>query len=172
MFKANIIEDTNYYKGRRSNFLWMVGSCLLIGILVNLFKLPVWVMVFFVLGYIGVQVLRNKNIDKIRNASSHRSIEIDEAEIRILNGNGVIETKYLIADLNDVKTNYDFSMPFETLESMKEEVRGNFSKNFLSFSHLKEEKRYEFELPSYYMIVQLKKLLEVWEEKGCEVNQA
>lgn len=171
MFKANIIEGKSYYTDRRNSFLWMIVPSVLIGIIVNLFNFPVWVMVYFILFFIGVQVVRFNNIVKVKKASSHRTIELDESEIRIMNSNGGIESRFPISDIEGIKTNYDFSIPFETLESMKEEVTGKFTKNYLEFSNHNKEKRYEFELTTHYSIVQLKKLLEFWESKHLEISK-
>lgn len=165
MFKGKLIEDPSYYKLKKRIALY---SLLPFAILVNFNSMPIWLSVggfilFFIVTYLTYKT--QKELSK----TIARNIHIDQNAINILDSKGTqLETITLNpTDLIKLKENYKIP---DSVKDTKDEMIGNIKRHFIVLEQDGKEKRFDFEMSSYYMVDRLNKVINLWKEKGHRIE--
>ena len=169
MVKGKLIEDINYYKLRSKQFLLFVLPSILIGFIVNIFKMPKWISFVTIALYISVMILAIRNQKKILKLSN-KLIEIDATEIRLKSDKGSLIETIKLENLDKIILKEEYSMPQETMKDLKEEIAGKANMHYLEIFQNGSRKRIDFELNSYYMLEQLKKTIEIWKHNNFNIE--
>lgn len=171
MFKARLIENNKYYSLRSKQIILILFPSILIGIIANFYQFPFWITITA----IGIYVLTFKKVianQKLMNSMiQDKSIEIDETEIRIKsNKNNQIET-INIEDVKKVLVKKEYRIPQESIKEITKEIKGKPKKNYLIIHQKNEQRKFDFEIDSYFMINQLDKIIEKWIRKGYKIEK-
>ena len=171
MFKAKLIEKESFYKLKREQILYMFIPSILIGLLINFYALPIWLIIILVVIYLLLLFLTSKNLKQINAITGNKTIEIKEEEISIKNNNnGERETIHLNhQDKIILKANYALAQ--ETIAEIGKELSGQAKENYLILEQNTKQRRLDFEIETHYMIEQLNKVIQVWEEKGFNIEK-
>ncbi len=169
MFKGNLIEDKKYYSLRSKQLLYIMLPSIAIGLLVNFYQMPIWVTIGAIIFYVGVMFLTSRNQKEILNVANKR-IEIAQNSIELKEANGkVIETIKIDKDAKLIVKN-GYKMAQETIEDLKEEIKGNTEKHFLIVEINNIQRRFDFVIESYYMLNQLKKTVQIWQKENFSIE--
>ncbi len=99
----------------------------------------------------------------------HRMIEIDPDEIRIKTKNGKATESFSPKSLDRIRVQEKYTIPHESISDMTKEVKGKPIINSISILSDQNERRFDFELDSHYMISQLEKVISGWKNQGYHV---
>ena len=171
MFKAKLIENENYYNLRSKHLLLTILISIPMGIFVNNFKLSIWGNLFAVSLYILMLIFLWKNQKKIQSILGNKLIEINEHEIKIKSKKGLPEEIINLNDVDKLILKDEYSMPQETMKEVGKEIVGNTKQNYLILQQKNNRRKIDFEVESYYMINQLKKVIKIWESKGYNIER-
>ncbi len=159
MFKANLIENKDYYRLKINKLLLII----LIGLSVNFIfiyhQIPFGLMITILSLYVFLIALIIRNLIKLKSVCKDKQVLFGEQEISVINKNG---QKEILIDLNKieklmVKKAYFFS---------QEEIAENTKQNYIIIQKNRQKKRkLAFEIDSYYMINQLNQLISQWKAK-------
>ena len=158
MFKGILIENQSYYH-LRSNGLWYsLLFSIVTGLLVNFYQLPMWITIGAITLYIALMFVTSRNQKAFREARNKRiEIGLDKIQIKEVSGN-IIET-INIETHDKIIVKNDYKMAQESINDIKEEMKGNTEKHFLILDQHNKQRRFDFEIESYYMLNQLNKIV-------------
>lgn len=168
--KAKLIEDQKYYLLRSKKFWMMFLPAIPVSIIFNLFEASLWVISGFVVLYIGLIIYDYLNQKRMRKYSENKMVEMDAEEIRITTKKGEVVEAVHLSKLEKIILKDDYSMPMENLKDIGQELTGNYKQNYVMLQRGGQQKRWDFEVDSYYMFNQLKKLIGEWEMRGFWVE--
>ncbi len=166
MVKAKLIENERYYKLRREQMLLILITWIPIGIIGHLFKIPfnLGIVSFGIYLLVVILLFRNKKLMHL--IIGNKIIEIDEEEIRIKSKKGIRLEVIKLAEIDKIILKKDYFMPQEPIKAIGHEIKGNTPQNFIILQKNKEERKLYFEFDSYYMLEQMNKMINKWEEKA------
>ena len=173
MFKARLIENTKYYKLLRYQFL--VFILLYIPFTVILEYLGIsekWVILmtmFIVIALLGL--FHVVFIRPFNQSISRKTLEIEDGHIRIVDFNGFDITEWNVSEVDSIVTCKDYYLPNDGRIPWLERVRQSPHHNFLEIEKDQQKSRFEFHLDSYYMGVQIKKIVDSWIAMGVQVER-
>lgn len=102
--------------------------------------------------------------------TGHNIIEIDVNEIRIRSRKGNTQEAFKVENLEKITLQKDYGIPQESMKDMVNEYKGKTKKNYLIIHHENMKRKFDFEIESHYMIVQLNKAIESWNQKGLKIE--
>ncbi len=163
MFKANLIENKDYYRLKNNKLLLII----LIGLSVNFIfiyhQIPFGLMITILSLYIFLIALIIRKLIKLKSVCKDKQVLFGEQEISVINKNG---QKEILIDLNKIEK----LMVKETYFFSQEEIAENTKQNYIIIQKNKQNKRkLAFEIDSYYMINQLNQLISQWKAKKIPI---
>jgi len=169
MFKAKLINNQKYYTLRRKQTWLMLLPSIPIGLMVNYMAFPIWVAILVVASYVALIVYATKN-EKLLNAMlGIQTIEMDENEIRIKSKNGVSREVIPLEEIEELKIPGEYGIPQDSMKDFTNELAGKPKQNHLIVKYKNEERKFDFELNSHYMIKQLDKIIDNWSNRGLKI---
>jgi len=171
MFKAKLIESENYYNYRSKQLMLTLIPAVLIGVLVNAYQAPNWLIIFMIGLYILILILMSKNQKRINAILGNILIEIDEQEIRIKSKKGKEQEIIKLEEVEKIILKKEYGIPQETIKELREELIGKTKQNFIIVHQKEQSRKLDFEVDSYFMIQQLNKLIEIWQKKGYNIER-
>lgn len=169
MFKGTLIENKNYYNLRSKQLLYFILPSIAIGIFVNFYKMPIWITIAAVIFYVTVKIMAFK-YQKAMQKTANKRIEIDQNKIDIKDSDGNIIETVQIESADKLIVKNDYKMAQESMKDLKEEMKGNTEKHYLILENNKIQRRFDFVIESYYMLNQLKKLVQDWQNKNLLIE--
>jgi|GEM_PF-2399271 hypothetical protein len=171
MFKANLINSPSYYKVRRFTFLMaLYPSTLVIAIILISNNYPWYLVALIFLVSMGIDFWKIRAEKKAKALSTGNQIEISDEAIRILGTSGEVVETLKVADASGILVKEAYAIPGDTLAGLFKEARGKTLQNFIVYQAGSQKVRYDFVIESYYMIEQLKKVIQSWQAKGVAVG--
>lgn len=168
MFKANLINSPQYYKVRRFALIMALYPGALAVVVVA--RLPwYWAVPVFLLA-MGIDLWKIRANKKVKALSSGHQIEISDEAIRILSNSGEVIETLKVADASGILVKEAYGIPGDTLAGLFKEAQGKTLQNFIVYQAGAQKVRYDFVIESYYMIEQLKKVIQNWQAKGVAVR--
>lgn len=169
MFKGTLIEDEKYYNLRSKQLLYILLPSIAIGLLVNFYQMPIWITVGTIIFYFSIMILTSINLKRMVKMAN-KKIEINSKQIFLKEKNGnLIETITLESSaILKLKDNYKIAQ--ETISDLKEEIKGNVEKHYIIVKQQNQERRFDFEINSYYMLNQLKKVVQQWQKEDYSIE--
>jgi len=161
MFKGTLIENEEYYNLRSKQILLFMIPTISIALLANFLHMPIWIIIGAILLFVGIMFLMTKNQKKIVKIAN-KQIEIDSKQILLKESNGNVIESIKLHVGTQIKLKDDYKMSQETIADLKEEITGNAEKHFVIVKQENSERRFDFEISSYYMQNQLKKVIQDW----------
>jgi len=171
MFKGTLIENKNYYNLRSKQLLYILLPSIAIGLLVNFYQMPIWITIGAIIFYVAVMIMTSKN-QKAMQKVANKKLEISQNKIEIKDADGAAIETIDIESVNKIIVKEDYKMAQETLKDLKEEMKGNTEKHYLILEINKIQRRFDFVIESYYMLNQLKKLVQDWQKKNLLIEYA
>lgn len=171
MFKAKLIENKSYYplRGRQLTLLLLMSVPL--GLLANFYRFPMpWILAGTGL-YILFIVLMLRNQKLMNLVTGNKSLEIDEAEIRISSKKDRSEEIIPMSTVEKIVLKKEYGIPQENLKDIVKEMKGNARKNYIILHQKDRQRRIDFEIDSYYMIGQLDKITASWKNNGYRIER-
>ncbi|NUN98998.1 MAG: hypothetical protein HUU01_00125 [Saprospiraceae bacterium] len=170
MFKANLINSPQYYKVRRFALIMFLYPGALVVVVVG--QLPwYWAVPVFLLA-MGIDLWKIKVNKQAKALSTGHRIEISDEAIRILSDSGEVVEALNVADASGILVKDAYGIPGDTFSGFFKEVQGKTLQNFIVYQAGTQKVRYDFVIESNYMIEQLKKIIQNWQEKGIVVGMA
>jgi len=170
MFKANFIDNSEYYNLRsRLGLIGLIGS-VISGIFPIFFEsFPLWIYGMVILAYIFYAYHQLKLSRKLKMTRTGKKIEIDQKKLLISNQKKEVEEEIFIENVDSIKVSEAFKLWDQDTTDIVNNLKGKHHKNFIELSFGEKTRKYEFEIESHYMVVQINKLLKHWEKRGIEV---
>ena len=169
-FKAKVIENDQYYRLKRNIGIITLLLIPLYSVLPNA-ALPsnMWL---FLIGMMGLaflmyyQFVWQKNMLGLVN---QRKIEITPDDISIIDKKGNKQV-YSVKNADSIIVKESFKMPDENFKDIYKDLNGQPIKNYIVYKDGNGDQRFEFTIDSYYMIEQMKKLIQGWQLNGINVK--
>ena len=171
MFKAKLIEDKKYYSLRSNQLILMFLPSIPIGIIILFYRIPIWINALMIVFYIAAIILTAKIQRKINSILGNKFIEIDNEEIRIKSKKGINEETIDLNKVEKIILKDEYSFHQETIKEVGQELTGKTKQNFVIIQQNSQERQFDFEFDSYYMINQLNKMIETWKMKGYNIER-
>ena len=171
MFKAKLIDNKDFYKLKNKHFWLLILPSIPIAILSNFLLFPAWLTALTVVCYIMLFVFTSKNQKVMNSMVGQNNIEIDENEIRIKSQKGRTLEVLKIENLEKIVLQKVYGIPQETMKDMVNEFKGTTRKNYLIIQKENKKRKFDFEIESHYMITQLNKIIDSWNEKGLKIEK-
>ncbi len=171
MFKGKLIEQAKYYSLRSKQSLIALLLSVMGAIVVNSYSFPIWTILILVLIYVfsfSFLLKYQKSLAKL----TEKIIEISEEKILIKENNGKITETISIDPSDRIKVIAEYKLPQESLKDFQEELEGKMKRNFLIIEKNNHERRFDFEIPTHFMLNQLKKVIKQWQTEGFTIHYA
>lgn len=169
-FKAKIIESPVYYSLKRKELFIGLATAIPAAILANFFERPVWIVLIALVIYFLLLLIMKNNQQGIKDISSNKMIEIGVDQIDLKSANNEIIGSFDLAKTKKIMLNKDFGMPQESIADIAQEMKGKPKKNFIIIEQNGQFQKFDFLVDSYYMLKQMDKIIEQWQQRGIEVN--
>ena len=169
MFKGTLIENKNYYSLRSKQLLYIMLPSIAIGLLVNFYQMPVWITIGAIISYVAFMIMTSKN-QKAMHKVANKRIEIAQNKIELKETNGSLIETIEIETIDKLILKSDYKMAQETMKDLKEEIKGNAEEHYIILENNNKQRRLDFVIESYYMLNQIKKLVQVWENKNLLIE--
>jgi hypothetical protein len=140
-----------------------------IGLLVNFYQMPIWLIIGVMVFYIAIMIMTSKN-QKAMHKVANKRIEIAQNKIELKETNGSLIEKIEIENIDKLIVKGDYKMAHETMKDLKEEIKGNTEEHYIIIESNNKQRRLDFVIESYYMLNQLKKLVRVWESRNLLIE--
>ena len=171
MFKAKLINDEAYYRLRNMQLIFSFASSIAIGLLVNFFDLPLWVaLIIGGLLIIGI-ILSFRNQRTLNSMIGKKRIELDDSEIRIISKKGDQQETIPFGAVDKIILKKEYGLPQESMSEIADELKGQPKRNYLIIQQNDQQRKFDFELDSYYMLNQLNKVIDGWMKKGYTIER-
>lgn len=172
MFRAQLIENQQYYKLRRRQLFYSFLTIIPGGLLVSLFEIPPWAGILVLVGYLAAFFFLMKNQKALHASVGDSWLEIDQSTISIKTKAGRVKETIKLDGVRGITLQEDYTLPMETLSHIKGEALGDQPRNLLEFRLADGPRRFYFELDSHYNLVQLQELITFWKEEGYVRKEA
>lgn len=169
MFKATLIENTNYYNLRSKQLLYLTLSSIAIAILVNLDRMPIWITIVAIIVFVVIMFTNTKNQKAIFKVANKR-IEISQNKIELKGTKGSLLETIEIENIDKLILKREYKLSAETMKELEEELKRNAEEQYIIFEKNNKQRRLDFVIESYYMLKQLKKLVHVWENNNLLIE--
>jgi len=171
MFKAKLIDKTEYYKLRSKQAILLLLPTIPMALVIHFYALP-WYVTALAFGvYILTFVLIYKNQKVMDAMKGQKIIEIDNNEIRIKSKKGKPGEIINLGNIDKIILQNDYGIHQETMLDIKNEMIGKPRKNYLIIQHNNEKRKFDFEVDSHYMITQLNKIITRWTNSGLKIER-
>jgi hypothetical protein len=178
MFKAKFIEDKRYFDIVHSQSVLFVARQLLPVFLIAfpiICTIILWGVKLIIPGLILMFALQQVGSWLTLNYARKRTQLAGENMIQMDEGHFYIKSRqHQMLECIDLNKDTKIILP-QVLEipnhySWASAIKG-IKKNLISISHNHHNHTYFFEFESYYMIEQLKKLMDQWEKNGIQIER-
>lgn len=169
MFKAKLIKSDDYYKLRTKQYVYIILGSFPIGIVANFFNISLPILILGIAAYIMIEYFTIKNQKLMSSLLGQRKIEIQADRVNIYSAKGKIEKSIDITDVNTISLNENVGFAQQNMTEIRKELQGRYKKNFISLTTDHGAHRYDFEIESYYMIVQFNKIIQHWKYSGKNI---
>ncbi len=170
MFKAKLIEEDYYYTLRHDQIFLNLLPAMPAAIILNYCNVPIFATIGCIAAYIICIFYIRKNHILMQTLSGKRRIEINEEQISIETKKGKTKEIIPIDEINEITVLEEYLIPGDSIKEHGRELLGNVEKNFIVIKIGQEEERFDFEVDSNYMIVQLNKVIDAWKASGRNVQ--
>ncbi|MCF8370258.1 MAG: hypothetical protein K9H64_01465 [Bacteroidales bacterium] len=170
MFKGKLIEEEAYYQLRKRFLVIGFIGMAVAGILYSFFLIHWGFLILYGIVMVSFGIYQVKTQKKILSVSGNKRIELDNNRICIVGKKGNIEKEIPISQVQEIRVNDIYQLAEENLKSMFAEMKGKPIKNHISVDTVQGIERFDFIVDSYYMIEQLKKVIDSWKEQGIPVS--
>jgi len=153
MFKGKLIENKNYYNLRSKQLLYITLPSIVVGLFVNFFQLPTWITIVAVIFYVVIMIQSFRN-QKAMFKVTNKRIEMVQDKIEIKEVNGRLIETIELKNVDKLIVKNDYKMPQETMEDLKEEIKGDTEEHYIILEKNNEQRRLDFVIESFYMLNQ------------------
>ena len=169
MFKAKLIEGERYYRLKRTEQILSILSIIPIGMVAYFFSPPDWLSILLLVAYALGIIWAFGLFYQLRSMKGNRLIEIDNEEIRIKYKNGKGKEVISLGKVDEVivKKDYEMSAPPTIYNHSK---INNPVQNFIIVKQNGISRKFDFEMPSFYSINQMNKIIQGWINSGLQVK--
>jgi len=171
MFKANLIEDSEFYSRRRIKVIFYFLPAIPIVFLINYNGLPIWVIILALLIYITVLFIGLRNAKKLTALSQERIMELDESTLRVKSKGKVLLLEIHLNTIDKIAISKEYGIPEESMKDIVKEISGKAKKNFIVISNCDLNQRFDFIIESYFMLQQLERVVESWVKRGYLIDR-
>ncbi|NNE26155.1 MAG: hypothetical protein HKN09_04880 [Saprospiraceae bacterium] len=167
-FKAKVIESPEYYKLKRK-LLWFNVFPISIFIIPSVIVEESSLLVIGLIVIIGYMFLVQKKLsEKYIGLFDQRKLVVDKDTIGIYNKKKELLESYPLSELNSLEINTNFNMDQESHKEIIQELAGITRRNSIVLKPV--GKSFDFAFDSYYMIEQLKKLVQHWQASDINIK--
>lgn len=170
MFKAKIIEGDDYYKLKADQLFLSILPALPMAAILHFCDLSIMQGVIAITTYIVCILAIQKNKRLTDALIGKRRIEIDQNQIRIKTKKGQLEETIEVNDLREIGVLENYFLSAEASNEFTVDLDEEIKKNYIEINRNGIKRRFDFELDSHYMIVQLTKVIEAWKAQGKTVK--
>lgn len=171
MFKAKLIESSDFYTYRKRRLVYILLPELPLAVFINFYQVPVWATVLAIVVYIGLFILIIKNSKKFKALSENRQIELDGNILRVKSNKNHSTIEINLDEAEKIGISKGYGIPEESLKDIANEISGHAKKNFIEISKGPQKQKFEFIIESYYMLGQFENLIQSWTKKGYTIER-
>lgn len=171
MFKAKLIESEKYYQIKRRHLLFLFLPATSVWIVSIFLNLPSWFFFLIVGLFVLALIWLFKGQKEMNLISGRKVIEIDDNEIRIKTKSGNEKERFPLIDLEKIIVKEKYAMPAENFKELKNEVLGRPDQNYIILQQKNQQRKFYFEIDSYYMTNQLNEIIRNWSARGLKIEK-
>jgi hypothetical protein len=170
MFKAKLIDDVLYYKLRRRNSLISLASAISYGIIIFIFDLPLSYSILILCFFIAVIYIQIRTTRAMLTKLGNHFIELDLNTINILDKKKNILQSFTPAVLDSIHVKSSLELYGENITYLADELKGKTHSNSIEIVDTGQTHTYLFQVDSFYMLEQLKKIIEHWQMQNTHIK--
>ena len=170
MFKAKIIENTNYYLMKRKYLIIMLIVLFLLGLVSNITLASIYWTPILIIIAVVFSIFLYKTGKKVTNLTEKRKIHISNNSIEILNNSGEIEKEFKVSEADEIIVKDKYQISDESISDLIKEIKGANLKNYLIIKSKGKTNKFDFLVDSHYMILQMKKIINFWSEQNIKIK--
>ena len=165
--KVKLVDPDIYYPARRSMVFsfWVFNAAFPIGIGTSMSGFSSIVMLFLGLG-LAFAIYAFLNFRRRRSAHSGLFLEMNREGLRICDESGEVVENIPLSEIDDLSIPDEDQIPYNSIKAEWRELIHGARQNFVSFKHGEEKRELHFEPDSSYMMRQLEKVVNRWENRG------
>ncbi len=165
--KVKLVDPDIYYPARRSMVFsfWVFNAAFPIGIGTSMSGFSSIVMLFLGLG-LAFAIYAFLNFRRRRSAHSGLFLEMNREGLRICDDTGAVVEFIPASEIYEPYVPEKDQMPHNSIKAEWKELMHGARPNFVSFKHGEQKRELHFEPDSSYMMRQLEKVVNRWENRG------
>jgi len=171
MFKAKLIEESEYYNKRRIKVIFYFLPALPSAFLINYYGFPIWVTILAIVTYVTVVVISLRNQKKLTELSQERVMELDDSILRVKSKGNLPSIDIHLNAIDKITIPNGYGIPEVSMKDIANEMSGDAKKNFIIISSSNQTQRFDFIIESYYMLRQFETTIESWVKKGYKIER-
>ncbi len=169
MFKAKLIERSDFYQKRRYLFVLSMVSSIFTALLINLSRLNMLIQIIAVTGFIVLNYYRYRRLKDMASIIADKEIRIDEQRILIYSKSDHKQSEINLGQVSKILIPSKYSMDLESVEDITYTLKGRDKRNYIEVSEGDKTQLFEFIIDSYYMQNLIEKLVDSWRAKSFNV---
>lgn len=167
-FKGLLVSDDKKYKKykRRQSWYFILFS-ILIGSSIHFGSLPtIWTILL--IGVMLMIFILDIKIQRKTNSHIKSKIELDPDKIVLRDENNAVVESIMLNKDYTLQLNEKYSLLYES--DLKNEIKGDNKTNLIKIAIGGKVRRFDFIIPSHYMLSQLTKVVEAWKKNDFQVD--
>ena len=172
MFKAKLITNQKYYDFRKKIILIGIPIAIISGLIGNFYLMTTTQILIFILISIPIIYYFFHLGKKMKDSVSESAIEISDRSIILKSKSGKKSEEINIQEIEEINVSKEFGFAGETFNDFVQELNGKPLKNAIEINSNGKVRRFDFVIESYYMIEQLKKIIESWRSSGMKIKSS
>lgn len=98
-----------------------------------------------------------------------KRIEITAERIQVIDQDKRIIERIPILQKDTITLKSEYTINEDDVQDLKHELKGNINKNFIILEQASGRKRFDFLIDSHYMLNQLNKIIQIWQDQSQTV---
>ncbi len=168
MFKAKIVENTEYYKLKRRTSV-LLGFFILVLILIQQ-DFGFWQVLVVITVLIAFFVVEKKWISKMNSMVQKHTLKLDLNGIEVIDKKKNVIKSFIPSVLKQIELVALQALPAYDVGDVRDEFIGPLDKNRIIIDDGNDKYEYEFLIDSHYMLKQLDKIIEHWSNQNIPLT--
>ncbi len=163
-FKVKLVDPDIYYPAKRSMvfYNWGFNLAFAIGIGTSFSDFSSIAILHFAIG-ITFSIISFHNVRRMKSAHSGLFLEMNGESLRICDDSGEVVENIPLSEIDDLSIPDEDQMPHNSMKAEWKELIHGARPNYVSFKHGEQKRELHFEWESSYMMRQLEKVANLWE---------
>jgi len=171
MFKASLIENSQYYELKKKLSILGLFSLIILQILSQFFAVtPFRFALYFCLVILIFYYFWLTQKD-LKQVTSKKKLEMNNQSILIKGKSSELLEEIKLTEVEKIVLKNEYALQEENLKNSVKQLKGEVNQDYILLHTTNGQRRIDFTLDSHYMTEQLKKVIASWKEAGYPIKK-